>query len=198
MTKLNSKLFNACTKRQRGAQPEHSIQHDRERGSEHKHRSGTSSVLPAPALQAIPPKGNYRVRVLTDRAIASISMDTQLWEHCSYDHTNDGDLGKPLSRGLEPAQSAGRRGRGPSAAPSPPLGVPLPPRAQRPGPARGISRVKNQPHGQGHGEPPGLSLKTGFHRLHRHEGDAMQPAHGPARLRPAWFVCWPGCCAKTP
>lgn len=188
MTKLNSKLFNACTKRHRGTQPEHSIQHDRERGSEHKHRSGTSSVLPAPAFQAIPPKGNYRVRVLTDRAIASISMDTQLWEHCGYDHTNDGDLGKPLSRGPEPAQSAGRQG---PARPRPlPSGVPLP--------ASGISGVKNQPHGQGHREPPGLSLKTGFHRLHRHEGDAMQPAHGPARLRPAWFVCWPGCCAKTP
>lgn len=136
MTKLNSKLFNACTKRHRGTQPEHSIQHDRERGSEHKHRSGTSSVLPAPAFQAIPPEGNYRVRVLTDRAIASISMDTQLWEHCGYDHTNDGDLGKPLSRGWSPLSPRGARA-GVPARPRPlPSGVPLPPRAQRPGPAR--------------------------------------------------------------
>lgn len=151
MTKLNSKLFNACTKRHRGTQPEHSIQHDRERGSEHKHRSGTSSVLPAPAFQAIPPEGNYRVRVLTDRAIASISMDTQLWEHCGYDHTNDGDLGKPLSRGWSPLSPRGARA-GVPARPRPlPSGVPLPPRAQRPGPASGISGVKTSPTGRGAG-----------------------------------------------
>lgn len=139
------------------------------------------------------------LRVLTDRAIASISMDTQLREHCGYDHTNDGDLGKPLSQGVGACSVCRAPGPGSQCGPIPsPPGVPLPLRAQWPGQASGISGVKNQPHGRGHGEPLGLSLKTGFHRLHRHEVDAMQPAHGPARLRPEWFVCWPGCCAKTP
>lgn len=183
MTKLNSKLFNACTKRHRGAQPEHSVQHDRGRGWEHKHGSSTSSLLPAPAFQAIPPKWNYGLRALTDRA----------WPAAPWTHSY-GNTAAMTTPTMDTSGSCCPGGLGaPSAA------LPPPHRSHsslaRPG---AISGVKNQPHGQGHREPLGLSLKKGFHRLHRHEGDAMQPAHVPARLRPAWFVCWPGCCAKTP
>lgn len=112
MTKLNSKLFNACTKRHRGAQPEHSVQHDRERGSEHKRGSSTSSVLPAPAFQAIPLKWNYRVKGADRQGMASSSTDTQLWEHCGYDHTDDGHLGELLSRGAGGSQRGAVPSRG--------------------------------------------------------------------------------------
>lgn len=156
MTKLNSKLFNACTKRHRGAQPEHSIQHDRERGSEHKHGSGTSSVLPAPDFQAIPLTLTTGLRVLTDRAIASISMDTQLWEHCGYDHTNDGHLGKPLSRGAGARSVRRAPGQGPL-----PAGGPAP----TAGTAVAISGVKNQPRRAGARGASGFVLKNGVSQV---------------------------------
>lgn len=68
---------------------------------------------------------------------------------------NDGDLGKPLLQVVmeAPLSLPGHHGQGHSAAPVPSprgrrgAGVPVPPWAQWPALASGISGVKNQPRG---------------------------------------------------
>lgn len=83
------------------------------------------------------------LRVLTDRAIASISMDTQLWEHCAYDHRTMEPSGSRCPGGLEPAQSAGYQGQGPSRAPSPPRRGPAPTAGAAARPGRWHFRSEN-------------------------------------------------------
>lgn len=152
MTKLNSKLFNACTKCHRGTQPEHSIQHDGERG-------WNTSIAPAPAqcsqLRTCRP---FHRNGTTGQGFSRTGLSPAFpWTH-SYGNTavmitrTMETSGSRSPGGWSPLSPQGARA-GVPARPRPlPAGGPAPTAARRPGPAGGISGVKNQPHGQGHGE----------------------------------------------